>query len=291
MKKYTLLFILIIILIIVASLSFFTVREDEYACVIRFSKIIEIKDEAGIYFKVPFVDSFKTLPKHRMIYDINPSDVITKDKKSMIVDSYVIWRITDPLTYNKTVGLQKEAEGRLDALAYNFIKTKMGTLDQDDIINMDDPSERNEIYDEILRNVKKGAESYGIEVIDVKIKRFELPEQNEEAVYNRMISERNEKAQQYLADGKYQASIITNSVDKEYNTIISDDKLKAEQLRAEGESEYMKIIAEAYDSAEKLEFYNFYRSLKALEKSLDDDNKTIILDKDSPLARILLNNN
>jgi len=290
MKKIIITAVILFILLIVCLLSFYVVEENQYACVLRFEKIINTKNDAGLYFKVPFTDSVTIYPKMVMLYDINPSDVITKDKKTMIVDSYVLWRITDPVTFKKTIGSTKEAEGRLDALTYNFIKTKMGTLNQDEIINMEDPDERNTIYGEILKNVKEGANSYGIEVVDVKIKRFDLPEQNEEAVFTRMISERNKIAQAYIADGHYNASIITNEVDKKYNTIISDARVKAEKTIAEGEAEYMRFIAEAYNTPEKLEFYQFIRSLDALKLSLSGDNKTIILDKDSPLAKILLYN-
>lgn len=270
-------------------LSSYVVEENEYACVLRFEKIVKTKTESGLYFKVPFTDTVTIYPKMVMLYDINPSDVITKDKKTMIVDSYVLWKINDPVMFKITIGNTKEAEARLDALAYNFTKTKMGTLNQDEIINMEDPDERNTIYGEILKNVRKGASNYGIEVIDVKIKRFDLPEQNEEAVYTRMISERNKMAQKYIADGHLSASLITNEVDKTYNTQISNARVQAEIIIAEGEAEYMKNIAEAYNTSEKLEFYQFIRSLDALKLSLSGDNKTIILDKDSPLAKILLN--
>lgn len=287
-KKTVICGFLLFIILLAGVLSLFIVEENEYACVIRFSKIIDTRSNAGIYIKIPFFDSVTIYPKMVMMYDINPSDVITKDKKTMLVDSYVLWKITDPLTFNKTLGSTGEAESRLDALTYNFIKTKMGTLNQDDIINMEDPSERNNIYGEILKNVKQGAGSYGIEVIDVKIKRLDLPTQNEEAVYTRMISERNQMAQKYIAEGELKASLITNEVDRLYNIKISDAKAEAEQIIADGEAEYMRIIAEAYSTPERMEFYEFIRSLEALKKSLTGDDKTVILDKDSQLAKILM---
>lgn len=181
------------------------------------------------------------------------------------------------------------AEERLNALTYNTLKTVMGTLSQTDIINMDDAGERNAIYDGIAQDVNQLAQNYGIEVVDVKIKRFDLPESNETAVYNRMISERSQIAEKYTADGEYEASIIRNDVDKQVNIMLSNAQAQAAQLEAEGEAEYMRLLAEAYDTEDKKSFYEFTLALDALKQSLSGDEKTIILDQDSPLAQILLN--
>lgn len=119
--------------------SYFTVAEDEYACVVRFAKIIDVKGDAGLYLKVPFIDSIKTYPKNMQLYDVKPSDGITKDKKTMQVDCYVVWKISDPLRFYQTLGYISEAETRLDTIAYNNVKTILGTLNQSDIINENPP--------------------------------------------------------------------------------------------------------------------------------------------------------
>ena len=271
--------------------SLYTVRENEYACVVRFSKIIETVDTAGLHFKVPFIDSVKSFSKAAMLYDIPPSEVLTSDKQNMTVDCYVIWRIEDPKKFYQTLGTTGVAEQRLDAITYNELKNVMGTLAQSDIINMDDGAERNEIYNGIAASVDELAETYGIGVDDVKIKRFDLPESNLNAVYSRMISERNQMAEKYTADGNYEASIIRNDVDKQVNIIISNAKAEAAKLEAEGEAEYMKMLAAAYDSDDKKEFYEFTLALDALKKSLTGSEKTVILGADSALARILTGNN
>lgn len=289
-KKTVLAIVLVVLAIVVIAIAagcFYEVNENEYACVVRFSKIISVTDEAGLHFKTPFIDSIKTYPKQALLYDISPSDVITKDKKSMTVDSYVIWQISDPLTFVKTLGTLAEAESRLDVLAYNATKNKMSTLEQNDIINLDAPDERNDIYDSIYDDVRDSAAEYGINVIDVKIKRFDLPEMNEDAVYERMISERNRIAAKYTAEGELEAAKIINEVDKEYNTIISNAKVDAEKTVADGEAEYMRILAEAYRDADRLEFYSFVRGLDALEASMSGQ-KTIILSKDSEIAKLLM---
>nr|MBQ4320341.1 protease modulator HflC [Clostridia bacterium] len=161
-------------------------------------------------------------------------------------------------------------------------------LYQNDIINEDDASERNDIYQGITTNVKELATTYGIDIIDVKIKRFDLPEDNEQAVYARMISERNQIAEKYTAEGALEASLIINDTDKEVNIIKSDAKAEAAALEAEGEAEYMKMLAEAYDTDDKKDFYEFKIALDALTSSLDGDEKVIILDGTSALGQLLI---
>ena len=283
---------LIVLFVAVIGLanSMYTVRENEYACVVRFSKIIETVDNAGLHFKVPFIDSVKSFSKAAMLYDIPPSEVLTSDKQNMTVDCYVIWRIEDPKKFYQTLGGTGVAEQRLDAITYNELKNVMGTLAQADIINMADGAERNQIYDGIAAAVDELAQTYGIGVDDVKIKRFDLPESNLNAVYSRMISERNQMAEKYTADGNYEASIIRNDVDKQVNIIISNAKAEAAVLEAEGEAEYMRMLAEAYDTDDKKDFYEFTLALDALKKSLTGNEKTVILGADSALAKILTGN-
>ena len=269
------------------STSFYTVAENEYACVVRFAKIVDTTSEAGLHMKVPFIETTKIFPKAIMLYDIPPSDVLTSDKQNMTVDSYVLWKISDPLLFYQSLGSLTVAEQRLDAITYNALKTVMGTLSQQDIINEDTPSERNDIYAGIASNVSQLAKNYGIEVVDVKIKRLDLPEANEQAVYQRMISERQQIAEKYTADGEYEASIIRNNVDKQVNIIISNAQAQAAELEAQGEEEYMKMLAEAYNTADKQEFYAFIQALDALQASLDGSEKMVILGEDSELARLL----
>ena len=277
-----------LLLLVCALSTFYVVREDEYACTVRFSKIIRTTDEAGIYMKVPFIDSVRTFPKATMLYDITPSEVLTSDKQNMTVDCYVLWRISDPKLFFQTLGNTSVAEQRLDALTYNALKNVMGTLAQADIINIEDASGRNDIYAGIRSSVAAPALSYGIQVVDVKIKRFDLPESNENAVYERMISERQQMAAAYAADGDYAASLIRNDVDKQVNILISNAEAEAARLEAEGEEEYMRILAEAYDTPDKQAFYEFMLALDALRASLTGSDKTVVLGPDSPLARMLL---
>ena len=288
MKKKTILAAVILLAVIVISGCFYTVKENEYACTFRFSEIVNTVDTAGIHFKIPFFDQVRYFPKATQFYDIPPSEVLTSDKQNMTVDCYILWSISDPQQFYRALETTTQAEERLNAITYNALKTAMGTLAQADIINMNDGAERNEIYEGIATTVDAQAVAYGIHVEDVKIKQFDLPESNLNAVYSRMISERNQMAEKYTADGNYEASIIRNDVDKQVNIIISDAEASAAKLVAEGEAEYMRLLAEAYNTQDKQEFYEFMLALDALEQSLTGTEKTVILEKDSELAQILM---
>ena len=287
MKKSGILLIVLFLAVFIGVNSMFAVAEDEYACTVRFQKIIDTTSEAGLHFKVPFLDSVKYFTKATQLYDIPPSEVLTSDKQNMTVDCYVLWSISNPKLFYQTLGSTAYAEQRLDALTYNELKTVMGTLAQSDIINMEEGGKRNEIYEKIATDVDALAATYGIRVEDVKIKQFDLPESNLNAVYNRMISERNQRAEKYTADGNYEASIIRNDVDKQVDIIVSNAKAEAAKLEAEGEAEYMRLLAAAYDTKDKKEFYEFTLALDALKKSLEGEEKTVILDGNSELAKIL----
>ena len=290
MKKTIIVVAIILILAIGLSGCLFTVREDQYACTFRFSEIVNTTETPGLHFKMPFVDSVKYFSKATQFYDIPPSEVLTSDKQNMTVDCYILWQVSDPQQFYRALGTTAKAEERLNAITYNALKNAMGRLAQADIINMNDGAERNDIYEGITATVDAQAVTYGIHVEDVKIKQFDLPDSNLNAVYSRMISERNQMAEKYTADGNYDASIIRNEVDKQVNIMVSNAEAEAAKLEAEGEAEYMRMLAEAYNTPEKKEFYEFILALDALKQSLNGSEKTIILDADSDLAQILAGN-
>ena len=288
MKKGIIIGIVALVLVIVAFSSVYTVAENEYACTFRFSEIVNTQTQSGLHFKIPFIDSVKYFSKATQLYDIPPSAVITSDKQNMTVDCYILWNIKDPQQFYRALGTTSVAEERLDAITYTALKIALGNLKQSDIINMNDGGERNDIYESITSTVNDQAKVYGIEVEDVKIKRFDLPESNQNAVYTRMISERNQMAEKYTANGNFEASKIRNDVDKQVNIMVSDAEAEAAVLVAEGEAEYMRLLAEAYNSKDKQEFYEFILALDALKASLTGEEKTIILDQNSDLAQILM---
>ena len=288
MKKTIWITVILLVLVITAASSVYTVQENQTACIFRFSEIVATTETAGLHFKIPFIDSVDYFTKATQLYDIPPSEVLTSDKQNMTVDCYILWSITDAQQFYRSLGSVGKAEERLNAITYNALKTTMGTLAQADIINMNDGAERNEIYEGIADVVNKQAVTYGIFVEDVKIKQFDLPDSNLNAVYTRMISERNQIAEKYTAEGNKEASLIRNEVDKQVNILISNAEADAAQLVADGEAEYMRLLSEAYNTEEKRAFYEFTLALDALKASLNGDEKTIILDENSELAKILM---
>lgn len=274
--------------IILLSGVLYTVEENEFACVMRFSKIIDTKSDAGLHIKIPFIDEIRYFPKTAILYDIPPSEVLTADKKNMTVDSYILWKISDPFLFYQSIGTISEAQLSLNAFTYTALKNLMGTLQQNDIINEEGSAGRNDIYAGIATEVGAIATQFGIEILDIKIKRLDLPYDNEQAVYDRMISDRNQIAEKYTADGQYEASIIRNEVDKQVNILISNAQAKAAELEAEGEQEYMKRLAEAYNTDEKKDFFEFQLAIEALKATLKGEDKVVIIDKDSKIGKMLI---
>lgn len=284
MKKGIVAFIAVLVILLGLS-SIVVTYEDEYSLIRQFGKISSIRSEAGISFKVPFIQSVDKLPKELLIYDIAQSDVITMDKKTMIADSYVLWRISDPLKFAQSVNSSvSAAEGRINAVVYNSIKNVIGSMNQNDVIS----SRKGGLDEKIMENIGNGMDQYGITIVAVETKRLDLPADNKDAVYERMISERSQIAATYIAEGQADAQVIKNTTDKDVSISISDAQAKAAQIEAEGEAEYMRILAEAYGDDSRREFYSFIRSLEALEKSFTGDNKTIVLPADSPIAQLFL---
>jgi len=277
----------LLLILIAASSTFYTVKPNQHMCIARFSQIIDTISEPGLHVKIPFVDQIIQYPKEKLFYDIRPSEVLTSDSKAMTVDSFIVWRIVDAKKFYQTLGTKETAEDRLDNITFNALKIVIGKILQTDIISTDEQS-RNVLNNLVVSDVQNAVGTYGIEVIDVKIKRFDLPDDNERNVYERMISERDVIAELYRAEGIREATFIRNEVDKKVNIILSDAEARAEAIIAEGEAEYMKILAEAYNTEDKRDFYVFIRGLEALKASLTGDEKTVILDADSELARLLV---
>ena len=271
-------------LLIVFFSSVYTVEYKSEALVMEFGKISEVETNPGLHFKTPFVQDVTSIYVGDRVYDMPASDVITKDKKSMIADDYVIWHVTDPVKYYQTLsGVAARAEERIDAAVYNATKNTISSMLQDEVI-----ASRGEALTTLITTESNSdIASYGIEILTAEIKALDLPNDNKSAVYERMISERQNIAAGYTAKGNADAQLIRNETDKEVSIKIAEAKKQAEQLEAEGEAEYMKILSDAYNSAEKADFYNYLRSLDALKASLEGNNKTILLDKDSELVKIL----
>lgn len=262
--------------------SAFVIRENQYGLVRQFGKIERVISEPGLYFKIPFIQEKGVVTKELLLYDIEKSDVITKDKKSMIVDSFVLWKVTDPKIFAQTLNTSSvNAEGRINVAVYNSIKNVISSMTQADII----AARGQELTNLIMGNLAS-INQYGIVISSVEIKLLDLPEDNKDAVFERMISERGNIAATYTAEGNSEAQVIRNTTDKETALLISEAEKEAEILKAEGEAQYMEIMADAYKDEMRADFYSFTRSLDAVRNAITGGNKTIILDKNSPITQI-----
>nr|WP_300837726.1 protease modulator HflC [uncultured Acetatifactor sp.] len=281
--KRVLLIAVLFVLLVAGAGSIVITGENEYSLIRQFGKIDHVVSEAGISFKVPFIQSVDTLPRQTLLYDLPASDVITSDKKTMICDSYILWRISDPQKFAQTLNSSiTNAEGRLDAIVYNSTKNVISSTSQDDVISGRD----GQLSAAIMANIGSSLNQYGIELLSFETKKLDLPGDNKAAVYERMISERDNIAATYTAEGSSEAQIIRNTTDKEVTVLLSEAEKNAEIMIAEGEAEYMRILSEAYNDESKQDFYSFVRSLDAVKASMTGKNKTVILSPDSPIAQI-----
>lgn len=281
-----------IIIILLLAISFlnstYSVSQNEYAYVTRFSKVVNIHSNWGLNFKAPFIDKVRKIPSYKMLYDVPPSEAITSDKKTLVVDNFVIWRVVDPKQFVQTLrGSVSEMEARLDSAVYSAIKNEFGRLNRDEIISVDSSSVER-VSMAVTEAVNKDLKSYGVEVTAVEIKKTDLPIDNAEAVYQRMIAERDQIAATYIAEGELEAAKIKNDVDKQVDIIIAEAEAAAAKKQGEADAEYMKILSSAYSSSEKAEFYKFLRSLDALKNSFNPDQTTLILDEDSEIVKIMM---
>ena len=269
--------------VIAVGASVTVTQQNEYKLIRQFGKVDRVISSSGISFKIPFIESTQSLPKETLLYDLAASDVITKDKKTMISDSYVLWKISDPLKFAQTLNSSVESgESRINTAVYNATKNAISSMSQDQVITSRD----GELSDMVMEAIGTNMDQYGIELLKFETKQLDLPDDNKEAVYERMISERDNIAATYKAEGNSEAKVIRNKTDKEVAIQISDAKKQAEILEAEGEQEYMKILAQAYGEEDRSEFYSFVRSMEALKTSMKGEDKTVILSADSPIAQI-----
>ena len=269
--------------VVAVGASVTVTQQNEYKLIRQFGKVDRVISSSGISFKIPFIESTQSLPKETLLYDLAASDVITKDKKTMISDSYVLWKISDPLKFAQTLNSSVESgESRINTAVYNATKNAISSMSQDQVITSRD----GDLSDMVMEAIGTNMDQYGIELLKFETKQLDLPDDNKEAVYERMISERDNIAATYKAEGNSEAKVIRNKTDKEVAIQISDAKKQAEILGAEGEQEYMKILAQAYGEEDRSEFYSFVRSLDALKTSMKGEDKTVILSADSPIAQI-----
>ena len=281
--RWIVLGVVVLLLLILIGTGTFVVKQNEYGVILQFGAVVDVKSEPGLYFKVPFVQQTSTLPNTVLLYDLPVSDMISADKTSLIADCFAIWRIKDPRVFIETLsGEIDNAERRINVNVYNAMKTVMSSMTQAQIIS----GRGGTLVKAIMANIGNSFDRYGIDLIAVETKKIDLPDDNKAAVFNRMISERNNIAAGHLAEGESQAKSIRNTADRQVQILLAEADAKAATIRAEGDAEYMRILSEVYDSAEEADFYTFMIALDALRQSMTGAEKTLILDADSPIAQL-----
>ncbi|CDD46972.1 putative uncharacterized protein [Firmicutes bacterium CAG:534] len=273
----------VVILLLLAGNSLVVTYPNEYTVIKEFGRIASITQEPGLSIKIPFIQTAEKIQNEVLLYDLAISDVMTKDKKSMIADCFVLWKIEDPYKYTQTLSAQKgNAEFRIDTIVYNSLKNVISSLSQEEVISGRD----GELAAAIKDNIGNTLEQYGISLIAVETKSLDLPDENKNAVYERMISERNNIAATYQAEGQEEAKEISNNTNAEIIVMQSEADAQAAEIIASGEAEYMRILSEAYNDPEKADFYLFLRSLDAAKLTMTGNNKTLIIDETSPIAQL-----
>ena len=278
-NKRVLLFIVVLIALFLGFNSTYSLKENEYGIKLQFNKIVAIDDQAGLYYKIPFMQNVRKVPKSIQLYDIRPSDVMTSDKKSMIADMYILWRVSDPTVYYQTLNANvNNAKDRTGITVYNSVKSVISSMTQDEIIE----ARGEKLTQTITADANPDIQKYGIEIVQAQLKSLDLPDDK------RMISERNNIAASYTAEGESKAKKIQNETDKQVAILKAQAEKKSAKLKAEGEAKYMETLQQAYNDKDKADFYNYIRSLDALKVSLSGKGeKKLMLGRDSELAKIL----
>lgn len=283
MKK-SLIFILLILIILLAIFSFFVIDETKQAIVLQFGKPIRVIQEAGLHIKIPFIQNVALFDSRLLIYDTPPTEIITKDKKTLILDNYARWKISEPLLFMQTVRDINGAQARLDDLIYSELRVDMGKFDMTEIVSL----KRTEIMETVTTRSNEIAMEYGINIVDVRIKRADLPPENEKNIFARMEAERDRIAKQYRAEGMEEYAKITAETERDKTIIQAEAYREAQQLKGEGEAEAIRIYAESFK--QDPEFYQFLRTLESYQKSFSE-NTTILFSSENEYIQYLSNIN
>lgn len=285
-KSFIFIFIPLLLVVAILVANTFIMKPNEYGVIKQFGKIVKVIDRDGLKFKMPFVQTLSKLPKYVLFYDVPATEINTFDKKRILVDYYTLWKITEPIKMVETLKTIDGAEARLSDIMYSNVRNELGKLEYGAIINPDD-NRRGNIDKIVQDNINQILEinGNGIEVVDIQMKRIDLPESNEQSVYKRMISERATKAQEYLSQGDAENTKITANVDREVAEIIAKTDREAKEIVAAGEKEAAKIYNESY--GQDAEFFKFYTTINSYKTSIDDET-VIMMPVNSPYLKYLM---
>lgn len=279
MKQNTLIFIGIAVILFISS-SMFTVHMTQNAIVLELQRPKETISEPGLYFKVPFIQQVKFFSNQLLDNDSEPAEVITRDKKNLLIDNFTVWRIINPLTFLETVRDENGARSRLDDIIYSELRVEIGTHDLIDIVT----ETREVIMEKVSKEADKKARELGIEVVEVRIKRTDLPPSIADSIFRRMRTERERIAKEYRSEGKEEALKIRATTDKEKTILIADAYRQEQEIRGEGDGKSIKVYADAFNKDP--EFYSFIRSMEAYKNSMKTGT-TLLLSDESDFLEFL----
>lgn len=284
-KKILFIYLPILIIGFIILSNAFVIRPNEYGIIRQFGKIVKVIDSEGLNFKLPFIQTLSKLPKNVLFYDVPATEINTYDKKRIMVDYYALWRITDPVQMVETLKTLDGAEARLSDIMYSDVRNELGKLEYGAIINPLD-NQRGNVDTIVKDNMNEilGKNNYGIEIVDIQMKRIDLPESNEQSVYKRMISERESKAQEYLSQGDAEKTKIMADADREVAELVAKTKARAQEIVAEGEKEAAKIYNDSY--GQDPDFFKLYTTLNSYKVSIDGET-LLMIPIDSPYLKYL----
>jgi len=270
--------IVLVIAVVFIYNGLFVVDQTQQAMILQLGKPVKVVKDPGLNFKIPFLQQVSFFDRRLLHYDAAPAEIITSDKKNLVIDNYSKWRIIDPLKFYQSVRTESGAQSRLDDIIYSQLRVELGRETLIDIVS----KVREEIMHKVTVQSNDAAKAYGIEVLDVRIKAADLPRENEKHVFTRMQAERQRQAKRYRSEGEEVAIKTRSQADKERTIIISEAYKRSEQIKGEGEQAAIKISADAY--GQDPDFYDFYRSLQAYGKSLGN-RATVVMDRDGEFLR------
>ena len=281
MKKIIYILIVLVLIVFIFGGVFFQIDEREQGVVLQFGKPVTTVKSPGIHMKLPFPIQNLVMFEDRILdYDAAPTEVVTKDKKNLVIDNFAKWRIVEPLLFLQTVRDENGAQARLDDIIYSELRVEVGKHELSEIVS----TSRENIMENVSKTTDAKSREYGIEIIDVRIKRTDLPEENEKAVFNRMRAERTRIAKKYRSEGEEEALKIRAETDKEKTIILAEAYKTSQTIRGEGESLALKIYADAYKQDPG--FFEFFRTLEAYRNTIDS-NTTIVLSQDDQFLKFL----
>lgn len=278
-RTFAILGIIVLIAGIIAFSALFTVHQTQQALVLQFGEPKRVVRDSGLHAKLPFIQNVVFLDKRMLSYDGSGEEVIASDRKRLVVDSFLRYRIDDPLRFYQTVGNEAVARQRLNALLTSSLRQVIGTVPLQSVLT----GERAQLMSQIAQRVNAEAKDLGISIADVRIKRADLPEANNQAIYARMKTEREREAREFRAQGAEISQRIRSRADREKTVLLAEAQKQAQILRGEGDGNAIRIFAEAFGT--DIDFFTFYRSMQAYRESLGGEDTTMVLSPDSDFFR------